>query len=94
MKTDSPKSFFGTHSALSPGYRNAQRRAKSVFASFLFQPLNGLANSAIPATEKSRKMDVVEALDLSEKLVCTYSIVPSRPNLGPPPSSLTTGEFN
>nr|XP_055187666.1 forkhead-associated domain-containing protein 1 [Nyctereutes procyonoides] len=36
-------------------------------------PLNGLANSAIPATEKSRKMDVVEALDLSEKLYMDMS---------------------
>nr|XP_025712815.1 forkhead-associated domain-containing protein 1 isoform X1 [Callorhinus ursinus] len=36
-------------------------------------PQNGLANSAIPAMEKSGKMDVAEALDLSEKLYMDMS---------------------
>lgn len=43
--------------------------------------------------EKSGKMDVAEALDLSEKLVSTYSTVPSHPKLGPPQSPLTSGEY-
>lgn len=38
------------------------------------QPQNGPANSAIPDT-KSGKLDVVEALELSEKLVRTSSVV-------------------
>ncbi|XP_044769748.1 forkhead-associated domain-containing protein 1 [Neomonachus schauinslandi] len=36
-------------------------------------PQNGLANSAIPAMEKSGKMDVAEAFDLSEKLYMDMS---------------------
>ncbi|XP_027459762.2 forkhead-associated domain-containing protein 1 isoform X2 [Zalophus californianus] len=37
------------------------------------KPQNGLGNSAIPAMEKSGKMDVAEALDLSEKLYMDMS---------------------
>lgn len=48
-----------------------------IFISFLFQPHGGLANSGpILTTEKPGKMDVAEALDLSEKLVCTDSLCP------------------
>ena len=46
---------------------------------FLFQPQNGLSSpGSIMATNKLGKTDATEALDLSEKLVCT-------PSLSPPP---------
>lgn len=48
---------------------------QEVLTLFLFQSQNGFANLA---TEKPGKMDVAEALDLSEKLVCTASQPPVR----------------
>lgn len=55
------------------------------FLPFLCQAQNGLADLA---TEKSGKMDVAEALDLSEKLVCADSL-PSK--LGSPAVSVSLG---
>lgn len=57
---------------------------RRLFVSLLFQPQNGPSNSgSILTTEKAEKMEVAEALDLSEKLVCAYSIHPLPSEPGP-----------
>lgn len=65
------------HRVLTSGLRKSPRNAKRVFIPFSFQPPSGLANSGfIPVTENAGRMDVAEALDLSEKLVCADRPVP------------------
>jgi hypothetical protein len=62
---------------------------ESVLISFSFQSHSGFSNSVSNlAIEKSGKTDVAEALDLSEKLVCTRAISPLPPHAGSPAVSV------
>lgn len=79
IKINSAKLFFGNTQRFNFQMQTSiMGRQEFLTLFFLFQSQNGFANLA---TEKPGKMDVSEALDLSEKLVCTDRQPPVGPRV-------------